>query len=322
MPEGIRNLIASKRQRLSLGSLVRGIVVAVYEPDDPNAANSPKSRDFKSSYSEILCDVMIIEDRYRGLLPRVPVMTMAHGMTDVVHWKPRASTINVKTGSKIQLGASSTSTPPPTTETDGDVVIVAFLDNDYNKPIIIGTLPHPLTRESVSVNDDPKYKWKSIIRGNLVGIQEGGQIDIDATGQTNGTIENGGAEQAVSNPTISIKTNGATITIDDDGLKIEESDGTTVTVNDGVQIEVQTGKKATISGNTPTGIEEALVKAGAWDQMFGASGAFWLEGLPILTAVGAILGFPTTNLTAAFGMFAGGVSQTGATTTTDSTESA
>ena len=71
-----------------------------------------------------------------------------------------------------------------------------------------------------------------------------------------------------------------------------------------------------------TQAEEALVKAGAWDQMFGASGAFWLAGLPILTAVGAILGFPTTNLTAAFGMFAGGVSQTGATTTTDSTESA
>ena len=322
LPTSIKNLVASKRQRLSLGALVRGVVIAVYEPDDGAAAHSPKSEDFKDKFSAILCDVMIIEDRYRSVLTRVPIMTMAHGITDLFQWTPRAATINAKDGGTIQLGASSTSTPPPTTDTDGDIVVVAFLDNDYAKPVIIGGLTHPQTAVSVSVNDSPKYKYRSIVRGNTIGIQEGGQIDIDATGQTDGTVESGGTESAAGNPAISIKTNGATITIDDDGIKIEESDGTTLTVNDGVQIALQLNKKATISGNTPTGISEALVKAGAWDQLFGPGGAFWTEAFPILTAVGALLGLPTTNLATALGLFAAGVSDTGATTTTDSTESA
>ena len=301
---------------------MRGVVVAVYAPDDPAAANSPKSQKFAGKYAEVLCDVLIIEDRYRGILPRVPILTMAHGVTDAVQWVPRAASVNVKEGGSVQLGASSTSTPPPSTDTDGDVVVVAFLDNDYQKPVIIGALSHPQTTVEVSTNDSPQYKWRSIIRGNVIGIQDGGQIDIDVTGQTNGTVVSGGTEQAVSNPTISIKTGGATVTIDNDGLKIEESDGTTLTVNDGVQIDLQSLKKATIGGYTLTGIQEALVKAGAWDQMFGPGGAFWTEAFPILTAVGALLGLPTTNLATALGMFASGVSQTGATTTTDSTESA
>ena len=71
-----------------------------------------------------------------------------------------------------------------------------------------------------------------------------------------------------------------------------------------------------------SGIAEALVKAGGWNDLFGPTGAFWTEALAILTAAAVDLAMdPPAVLTALRTTFAGGVSTTGATLTTDSTES-
>jgi len=299
-PQQISRLAQRKRSRLTLGALVRGVVVGVYE-GDAKAPGSPVQRGISSKFSGILCDVEVYEGEYCAFLPSVPVMTGAFGVTDKVQWTPRAATLNTKKGTKLLLETTEAERAPSITDSDGDVVVVAFLDNDYSKPVIIGALPSAQTLVAPSEEDTTKYKWEAIIRGNRVGIQDGGQLDIDVTGQTNGKVTGSkGEEESAANPTIVVTAKGATITIDDSGVKIEESDGTVVTVDDGVIINVPSGKKTTIGGNSGgvTGPPMGLVRSGGWDDMFGAGGAFWEEALPILFAIGAIIGKPTVKLTA------------------------
>ena len=194
LPPHIFTIAGQKKARLTFGALLRGQVVAVYAPDDSSAARSPGTKGFTGKYSPWLCDIQIVENQYRSILPRVPIMTMAFGVTDMVQWKPRASTIDLRDGTSIQLEDSTSGLGTPAHEQDGDWVVVAFLDNDTNKPVIIGQLPHSQTLNPISVNDDPQYKWQARVRGNLIGIQDGGQIDIDATNQTTGTVETDGTE--------------------------------------------------------------------------------------------------------------------------------
>ena len=300
LPVSISKLAQRKRTRLSMGSIVRGVVVGVYE-GDASAPKSPVQRGITSKANGILCDVEVYEGEYCTFIPAVPVMTGAFGITDKIQWTPRAATINTKKGTKILLETTKDQRAPSITDSDGDVVVVAFMDNDYAKPVIIGALPCTQTLVAPSEKDTTKYKWEATIRGNRVGIQDGGQVDIDVTGQTNGNLTGSkGEETPVSNPTIVITSKGATITIDDSGVKIEESDGTEVTIDDGVNINVPIGKKTTIGGNSGglTGPPMGLVRSGGWDDMFGAGGAFWEEALPILFTIGAIIGKPTVKLTA------------------------
>ena len=319
-PEHVRQQWNRKKTRYSAGSLVRGYVVAVYASDDSSPARSPARLGIRDKATTYLCDVQLVESTYSGILPRVPIVTGAFGITDRILWTPRPATKDVKKGNAISLETTSTTTASPIHDSDGDLVIVAFLDNDYNKPIIVGALQHPQTLVPVSSSDDMP-KFEATIRGNRIAIDGDGKVVIDASAQTDGSLNSDGSENAASDPTIEIKTADVTITVNNAGVNIEAS-GTDVAVQAAnVEVSLDTGGKTTIGGNSGAGIAEELVKSGAWDDMFGPTGAFWLEAFPILAAAGGMFGLATVNLGTLMGLFGLGTSTTGATVTTDSTES-
>ena len=323
-PNHLRRLWNQKRGRYTAGSLLRGYVVAVYAPDDDAAAKAPKNAGIADAYSPYLCDVQIVEGAYSGILPRVPIMTTAFGVVDRVQYVPRAATIDTKKGNAIKLEGSVGDPATPIHDSDGDLVIVAFLDNDYNKPVIVGALPSASTRVPVRASEG-QPKWEAILRGNRIAIEDDGRIVIDATGQTNGVVREDGTEEPASAPEVQIDTqvfdiNGHTVTVTGDSTTIEAA-GTTVRINaSGVDIDLPTGSKTTIGGFSTTGVREAMVKEGGFADLFGPTGAFWIEALPILTAIGSLFGLPTTQLTALAALFGTGRSSTGATLYTDSVE--
>lgn len=304
-PSQVQQVWAAKRARYSPGSLVRGYIVAVYAGDDPTASRSPARAGIRDKVSNYLCDVQITEGTYSGILPRVPIMTGAFGITDRILMLPRAAGKDLKKGNSVALESTLTSKATPIHDSDGDLVIVAFLDNDYAKPVIIGALQHPQTLEPVAFTDTAP-KFEAILRGNRIAIEGNGKIVIDATAQTSGESTATGSEVPATNATIEIIGDSGTITMDAAGISIA----------------MNTAMKTTIGGYSAAGIAEALVKAGAWDDLFDpAGGAFWTEAYPILTAVGALFGLPTTQLAAKLALFATGFSSTGATIATDSVES-
>jgi hypothetical protein len=291
-----------KGARYSDGSLMRGYVIAAYAPDDPDASSSPERVGLTDKFSSWLFDIEIMEGSTRGVLKRVPMLNTAFGITDMTQWVPRAATVDVKTDNTLLLESTSEQTAGAVHESDGDCVVVAFLDNDLMKPIIIGTLPHPETTRQISVQDDPQYKYQAIVRGNLIGIQDGGQVDIDITNQTTGTVEQGGTEEAASNPALVITAPEATITINDDG----------------VQIELSAGKKTTIDAGSG-GTVEAMLHESAFAELF--PDPYLSEAIPILSAAGAMFGLTCPNLIAALAILASGTTTTGASVATAGIES-
>jgi hypothetical protein len=324
-PSHLRRLWNRKRARYAAGALLRGYVVAVYAPDDTAAAKSPKNAGIADTYAPYLCDVQVVEGAYSGILPRVPIMTTVFGVVDRVQYVPRAATIDTKKGNAIKLEGSTSAPATPIHDSDGDLVIIAFLDNDYNKPVIVGALPSVSTRVPVQANANPP-KWEAILRGNRIAIEDDGRIVIDATAQTSGVVREDGTEEPASSPKVQIDTqvlaiNGNTVTITGDSTTIEAA-GTTVRIDtNGVDIGLPAGSKATIGGFSAAGIGEPLVKEGAFADLFGPSGAFWTEALPILTAVGSLFGLPTARLAALAALFGSGKSSSGASLYTDSVES-
>ncbi len=302
-PDHVRRLWSSKRARYTPGALLRGYVVAVYAPESTTAARSPKKVGIADRYSSYLCDVQIIEGGYASILPRVPILTTAFGAVDRIQYVPRAATIDLERGNAIALEGSPGKPATPIHDTDADLVVVAFLDNDAHKPVIVGALPSYSTLVPVTGSDHPK--WEALVRGNRIAIEDNGRIVVDATGQTTGVVREDGTEEPAASPEVQIETTGATITANDSG----------------VDIALKPDQKMTINGSSVTGTSQALVKQGGFDDLFGSAGAFWAEALPILTAVGSVLGLPTTRLATLLGTFASGKSTSGASLYSESLES-
>ena len=247
--------------RWAAGDLLRGYVVAVYNPDDLDAENGPRSVGITDDYPCILCDVVIIENEKRGLLTRVPIMTQAHGLTDYAQWIPRAATVNLL-GNDLKLQrtpGSSVQDATPLHETDGDIVVIGFVGNDYNRPIILGALAHPNSLVKPSVDDNPQYKLKRHVRGNVIGVRDTGEIDIDLSAQTSGAVEGDGSLTASANPTMVITAPDAVVTIDGSKVEIDYGSGDAKVTIDGAKVEIDVGggtSKATIE-NSQVVIEQA-----------------------------------------------------------------
>lgn len=345
---GIRRLAKRKGARFSAGALCRAVVVKAYAPDDVAAPWSPASQNLPGKYSAWLFDLEVFEGEYAQTLERVPMLSTAFGITDMTQFVPREASVDVKTGNSFKLvqdDAGSAAEPIQSiTQSDGDVVVVAFLDNDYGKPVIIGALAHPHTLRQISVNDSPKYKWQSFVRGNMIGIQDGGQIDIDVTAQTTGGVIAQGAESPAANPTVKVKADQFNVTVSKtDGVVIDDSDGQKITMSNGsiiieeknggkitlsssggITIETGLTQQATIGGTVVGQIKEAFVKAGAWDDTWGPNGFYWTTLHPMMAALGSLAGPAgaayAASSTAYQTLFTSGFSTSGATLKTTSVE--
>jgi len=202
--------------RNSYGAHVRGYVHATYLADDTRA---PRLAEPINGW---LCDVQIIEPGWQGLLRAVPVMTASGGVDDHAHWKPRPCTRNLNGGALTPEGGPG-ATPPQ--NTDGDLVIVTFLGNDTNRPIIIGQAPHP---GSVDLNPDPTNLYERTIATNTVKFAESGAITIDVKGNDL-TIRHGDAVITISDNTVTINpTQHQSVVVQGDGVVVDGLDTTVV----------------------------------------------------------------------------------------------
>lgn len=183
------------RARTANGLMVRGVVMKTYLPDDPQAAARENDRPFAgAALSAVLCDVLVIDPEFKTYLKDVPVMTPSGGLNDHEIWVPRPSSTDLDTGNLKFSLEGSTGDTSAAHNMDGDQVVVGFLGNDANQPVIIGQFVHPKTNRRPSATDATQYKWRKYVRGMDLGVTDDGNALIDLSKANTGTITPDGSE--------------------------------------------------------------------------------------------------------------------------------
>lgn len=171
--------------RATYGLLLRGLVIAVHLPDGGGGDEYPF---LPAAQPGVLCDVMVLEPRYRTVLRGVPVMTGSAGVDNHEVWVPQAATATL-TGEPLTLTREGSGVPTVAAhDTNGDIVIIAFLENDTSQPVIIGQLPHPRTNRRPSTHDTPTYRYRRHAQGIAIGVTESGDATVDTTQASGGAV--------------------------------------------------------------------------------------------------------------------------------------
>jgi len=169
------------------GLLLKGVVVATYVTDDPG---HPKFLDLKSQPKAVYCDVVTYSTIPRQkwfFLEKVLVSQRRGGLHDDGIWKPKAATMNVVT----QVLNDTIGANPG--QLDGDHVLVGFMNNTFDEPVIIRGIPHPsrdVGNENYSAGKSLKLKLVDGIQnapdyvkhqGVFHGVDELGNHVVDST---------------------------------------------------------------------------------------------------------------------------------------------
>jgi hypothetical protein len=120
------------------GLLLRGVVVATWVVDDPtHAAKKSTGVDPEVIYCDVLCYSSNPLVKWRVVKNALVAQSVA-GIQRGRIWKPRAANIDI---TKSQLDKINKGGNPA--HWDGDHVLIGFLDNSLNLPIILGAVAHP-----------------------------------------------------------------------------------------------------------------------------------------------------------------------------------
>jgi hypothetical protein len=210
--------------RAAGGLLLRGVVLAVYKADDPRLVARMGAR----TPNGIVCDVMIVDPRYRTVYKNVPIVTASGGVDDLTIYEPRASSIDLNTGGVLTPSAEGVPGVPVTSaeDMDGDWVLVGFLANDLNQPVILGSMTHPRVQvaRKASIADVPAWKTRRIIRGWSIGVKKDGNAHVDASAATAGVIIPGATGLNTETPAVPVAGN----------LTVKMAPGTVTTIEDSV----------------------------------------------------------------------------------------
>ncbi len=164
------------------GLLLRGVVVVTYVVDDP--ANPDALVDNKAA---VYCDCMVftnIPGSRWVTLPKVLVSQDRGGIHEGRVWKPKAATLDI---TENAIDANKGTNPA---NLDGDHVLIGFLNDNLNEPVILKGLPHPVAdvgqedenaghRLRLKVADGNPDYWKH--RGAFYGISKDGDFVVDLT---------------------------------------------------------------------------------------------------------------------------------------------
>jgi hypothetical protein len=179
----------------SRGLLVRGVVVATYvldDPDHPRADDDPVA-----TYCDVLA-YSIVSGLGTRLIPKALVGQEFRGLHDGRIRKPRAAQFDI-TDNTMDLDAS---TNPA--NLDGDHVLVGFMDDMMNQPVILGAIPHPgLDPGNLEKTEGHRLSLKLIDgdpdffkhHGSYHGINTDGDHIIDTTFANTGELNDDGSEQ-------------------------------------------------------------------------------------------------------------------------------
>ena len=178
------------------GLLLRGVVMVTYmvdDPDHPQSDNEPTT-----IYCDVLCYGGPPSARWnvlKGVLVSQDPGAMHRGRI----WKPRATSLD-STGNTVDPNKASNPA-----NFDGDHVLVGFLHDNLNEPVILRGLPHPAMdkgnetktvghRMKLKVADgDPDF-WKH--HGAFFGFQKNGDFLLDTSAAYDGKLNNDGSEPA------------------------------------------------------------------------------------------------------------------------------
>ena len=193
-----------KRARLregliaSNGLMVRGVVTATYVQDDAHP-HYQGSKPQLAVYCDVLCYTGNANTRYR-FLRQVPVSQDVGGMQRGRIWKPRATTIDITT---VPLDTSVGGTGSNIANWDGDHVLIGFMGNSLNQPVILRGMPHPAVDTGNTGKDighrltlkkadgDPDFLKH---HGTFFGIKDAGDFIIDTTFANDGNLLPDGTE--------------------------------------------------------------------------------------------------------------------------------
>jgi hypothetical protein len=197
LQSGISHTPIQKGTPVANGLLLRGVVVATYET---NNADHPNIADLKNQPLAVYCDVVVspsIPGQRWFFMSKVLVSQKRGGLQDDDIWKPKATTMNIVTNVLDERLGSNPG------QLDGDHVLIGFMNNSYDEPIILRGLPHP----SRDVGNDlypvgKRLKLKQTDgnpefnkhHGVFRGVDSDGNHVIDSTFGHDGTLLTGGIE--------------------------------------------------------------------------------------------------------------------------------
>lgn len=180
--------------RQANGLLCRGVVLKVKTHDDPDRL-LPQGRTSPAvTASGFLCDVLVYSPvDVCTVLREVPISMPSAGLNDHEVWKPRPAGVDISPAT-FRISDPASVVASRAQNLDGDHVLVGFLDNDLQKPIIMGQIPHPRNSRKESQGDPTQYKYRRLIRGIDLGVTDGGSVVIDTTSASDGSISPTGDE--------------------------------------------------------------------------------------------------------------------------------
>lgn len=167
------------------GLLLRGCVTATYLVDTP-ARQGNDSHWLGETPMACYCDVMC----YSGIpgqrfifLRKVLVSQERGGIHNGRVWKPRAATLDI-TGDYVADGGTSPA------NWDGDHVLVGFMDNKPNMPVILRGIPHP-AQDTGGIEKDKGHRLRLKVAdgdpdfckhyGSFYGLDDNGDFIVDLT---------------------------------------------------------------------------------------------------------------------------------------------
>lgn len=138
-----------------------GTVFGVHFPDELATPAHPGSQ--SGAYMEY--DIALWRPRTR--IYRVPMIASRNGKAD--------GDVIVLRAAKLPLNENDY-----TTDTQGDVVIVGFLEGDGRRPVILGCYPHPKGTIVTSSNDGEVRRIKH--KGATLELKSDGAVEITSAG--------------------------------------------------------------------------------------------------------------------------------------------
>ncbi len=172
------------------GFITRAVVLATYftEEDSRNGFVEGKQR-------TVSCDVRTYGRHMRELF-KVPVLQKEQGLFDEDIYIPRHARQHIDGGD--MLGRASEKSPPtPAEKLDGDHVLIGFLDNDPQQPVVLPfVMPHPRSNYAPKAVDGRIRRIRH--NGTSMEFDKNGNFTIDARGAAKEILGPRGTEESNS----------------------------------------------------------------------------------------------------------------------------
>ena len=171
------------------------VTVPLEDPTKLDSVASDIREDFDENQSvSVSVDVLVTEPRLKTVLRDVPILRQSAGVDNHEAWEPQPATRVISSSATFVFdGAGSGNADPH--DTDGDRVLVGFVGNDLNRPVVLGQLDHRHTGHRPDAADG--YRWRRWVAGSLIGVTTDGQVVLDASGVADGVLVKGAGGSAV-----------------------------------------------------------------------------------------------------------------------------